>query len=95
MAHALLPVAGKGKSDWSYAPIPVVGPLLGGALAGWLLRLLAVSTVVRRCSYSPGVKLASLQCFEVEEKKARAVFQRGLCDDDIGVKALRRDTAAG
>lgn len=43
LAHALLPVAGKGGSDWGYAPIPVVGPLLGGALAGWLLRFLAVS----------------------------------------------------
>jgi glycerol uptake facilitator protein len=43
LAHALLPVAGKGGSDWSYAPIPVIGPLLGGALAGWLLRLLAVA----------------------------------------------------
>jgi glycerol uptake facilitator protein len=43
VAHAILPVAGKGGSDWSYAPIPVIGPLLGGALAGWLLRLLAIS----------------------------------------------------
>jgi len=43
LAHAILPVAGKGGSDWGYAPIPVVGPLLGGALAGWLLRLLAIS----------------------------------------------------
>jgi glycerol uptake facilitator protein len=43
LAHAILPVAGKGGSDWSYAPIPVVGPLLGGALAGWLLRFLGVS----------------------------------------------------
>jgi len=43
VAHFLLPIAGKGGSDWSYAPIPVIGPLLGGALAGWLLRLLGVS----------------------------------------------------
>jgi len=43
VAHALLPVAGKGSSDWGYAPIPVIGPLIGGALAGWLLRFLAVS----------------------------------------------------
>jgi glycerol uptake facilitator protein len=43
IAHSILPVAGKGGSDWSYAAIPVVGPLLGGALAGWLLRILGVS----------------------------------------------------
>jgi glycerol uptake facilitator protein len=43
VAHAILPVAGKGGSDWRYAPIPVIGPLVGGALAGWLLRLLAIS----------------------------------------------------
>ena len=30
LAHWLLPIAGKGNSDWAYAPIPVVGPLLGG-----------------------------------------------------------------
>ena len=43
LAHAILPVAGKGASDWSYAAIPVIGPLLGGVLAGWLLRFLGVS----------------------------------------------------
>ncbi|HET9801692.1 MAG TPA: MIP/aquaporin family protein [Candidatus Acidoferrum sp.] len=43
IAHAVLPVAGKGGSDWGYAPIPVIGPLIGGALAGLLLRVLAVS----------------------------------------------------
>jgi glycerol uptake facilitator protein len=42
MAHAILPIAGKGGSDWGYAPIPVLGPLLGGALAGLFLRFLAV-----------------------------------------------------
>jgi len=32
LAHAILPIHGKGSSDWSYAWIPVVGPMIGGAL---------------------------------------------------------------
>jgi glycerol uptake facilitator protein len=40
LLHALLPIRGKGGSEWSYAWIPVLGPLLGAALAaglfGWL-----------------------------------------------------------
>lgn len=32
IAHALLPIAGKGDSDWSYSWIPVVGPIIGGIL---------------------------------------------------------------
>jgi glycerol uptake facilitator protein len=43
IAHAILPIAGKGGSDWGYAPIPVIGPLLGGIVAGLLLRVLAIS----------------------------------------------------
>lgn len=31
LAHALLPIAGKGGSDWAYAWVPIVGPLVGGA----------------------------------------------------------------
>jgi glycerol uptake facilitator protein len=34
IAHALLPIAGKGSSGWDYAPIPVLGPILGAVLAG-------------------------------------------------------------
>lgn len=30
LAHFLLPIAGKGSSNWSYATIPILGPLLGG-----------------------------------------------------------------
>ena len=40
IAHALWPIARKGDSDWGYAPVPVVGPLLGGILAGLLMRYL-------------------------------------------------------
>jgi len=40
IAHALLPVAGKGGSDWSYAWIPIVGPTVGGVLAAFTYRIL-------------------------------------------------------
>jgi glycerol uptake facilitator protein len=32
IAHAILPIAGKGDSDWGYSWIPVVGPIIGGIL---------------------------------------------------------------
>ncbi len=31
--HAILPIEGKGDSDWSYAWVPVIGPLAGGVVA--------------------------------------------------------------
>jgi glycerol uptake facilitator protein len=38
IAHAVLPIKGKGSSDWSYAWVPVAGPLVGAVLAGLLGR---------------------------------------------------------
>jgi glycerol uptake facilitator protein len=37
LVHWLLPIPGKGGSNWRYAPIPIVGGLLGAVLAGLLL----------------------------------------------------------
>jgi glycerol uptake facilitator protein len=34
VAHSILPIPGKGTSDWSYAWVPIVGPLIGGGLGG-------------------------------------------------------------
>lgn len=36
IAHAVLPIAGKGGSDWGYSWIPVVGPVIGGSIAAVL-----------------------------------------------------------
>lgn len=38
--HAVLPIAGKGPAGWDYAFVPIVGPLAGGALAGFAARAL-------------------------------------------------------
>ena len=40
IAHALLPIASKGHADWVYAAVPVIGPLLGGCLAGVFIRFM-------------------------------------------------------
>jgi glycerol uptake facilitator protein len=37
LTHFILPIPGKGGSNWRYAPIPIIGDLAGGALAGLLL----------------------------------------------------------
>jgi glycerol uptake facilitator protein len=34
IAHAVLPIKGKGDSNWGYAWVPVVGPIIGGVVAG-------------------------------------------------------------
>lgn len=40
IAHAVLPIAGKGDSDWDYAWIPVVAPIVGGVIGGFLFKAL-------------------------------------------------------
>ncbi len=38
LAHAMLPIPGKGGSDWGYAWVPIVGPILGATVAALLVR---------------------------------------------------------
>ena len=40
IAHAILPIAGKGSSDWEYSWIPVVAPIIGGIIGAGLFVLL-------------------------------------------------------
>ncbi len=40
IAHFLLPISGKGSSDWAYSWVPVVGPLLGGLLGAVVYQML-------------------------------------------------------
>ncbi len=38
LVHTLLPIPGKGSSDWSYAAVPIIGPICGAILAAILIR---------------------------------------------------------
>ncbi|PZP13961.1 MAG: aquaporin family protein [Brachybacterium faecium] len=40
LAHAILPIPGKGSSDWGYSWVPIVGPIVGGVLAGLVAKVL-------------------------------------------------------
>lgn len=42
LAHTILPISGKGGSDWAYSWIPVAGPIIGAALAGLLLNYFGI-----------------------------------------------------
>jgi glycerol uptake facilitator protein len=68
LAHALLPIAGKGGSDWAYAWIPIIGPIVGGmtgtlfykaifenqySAAFWIFSLLSVVIVAYSVMHKP------------------------------------------
>jgi len=38
--HQILPIKGKGSSDWGYSWVPVIGPIIGAVLAAWLFTYL-------------------------------------------------------
>jgi glycerol uptake facilitator protein len=42
LVHAILPIAGKGDSEWSYAPVPILGPLIGAAAAALVVKAIGM-----------------------------------------------------
>jgi glycerol uptake facilitator protein len=42
VAHAVLPIPAKGGSDWRYAPVPILGPLIGAALAALIIKVVGI-----------------------------------------------------
>ena len=46
IAHAVLPIAGKGSSDWEYSWIPVAGPIVGGVLGALAYTALFTNTLL-------------------------------------------------
>jgi glycerol uptake facilitator protein len=42
LAHAILPISGKGNSDWGYALVPVVGPLVASGIGAAIIKLAGI-----------------------------------------------------
>jgi glycerol uptake facilitator len=42
LMHAVLPIPGKGTSDFGYAFVPILGPLVGASIAGILVKMIGI-----------------------------------------------------
>lgn len=60
LAHAILPIFGKGSSDWSYAIVPILGPITGGVIGAVLYNLFYKHTFDLISIYSVILLIATL-----------------------------------
>ena len=42
VAHAILPISDKGNSDWGYALVPIIGPLIAGGIGAAVIKLTGI-----------------------------------------------------
>lgn len=71
IAHFILPIPGKGSSNWGYAWIPVVGPILGGALGAVIYKALFVGSLTSSFWIVVAVSLVFLlAAFAMSKKQA-------------------------
>ena len=46
IAHAILPIPGKGSSDWAYSWVPIVGPIIGSVIATLLFQAIGAQDLI-------------------------------------------------
>ncbi|NRD77799.1 aquaporin family protein [Bacillus sp. BRMEA1] len=69
LAHALLPIPGKGSSNWGYAWIPIVGPILGGSLGGLFYKAAFLGKTTTSLWYIIGATVIVLAAAGIAGKK--------------------------
>ncbi|MGG1691249.1 MIP/aquaporin family protein [Heyndrickxia ginsengihumi] len=69
IAHFILPIAGKGPSNWSYAWIPVIGPILGGSFGGVFYRAVFLGDWAASFWYILAISCVVLLILWIVEKK--------------------------
>lgn len=68
IAHFILPIAGKGSSDWKYAWIPVVGPIIGGVLGAYFYQAVFLGSAYK-AMIGLGVFLVSAILFAIPKSR--------------------------
>lgn len=69
LAHFLLPISGKGHSDWAYSWIPVAGPIVGGVLGAQLYLALFQGRITTTFLITVAVAVISVVLAIINEKK--------------------------
>jgi glycerol uptake facilitator protein len=75
IAHFLLPIHGKGSSNWKYAWVPVVGPLLGGSFGGLFYKAIFLGKITPFFWYVSAAMIIVLAITFLYERKTKSHLQ--------------------